>query len=63
MTEPVQYFQDHFKFRCECQACEDDWPTYSRIASDRPSEKVTSYTIPSLGPSPQYSSLIRYDLK
>ena len=33
-------FQDNFKFVCECEACEDDWPTYSRISSDRPSEKV-----------------------
>ena len=34
-------FQDYFKFRCECVACEDDWPTYNRMSSDRPSEKVS----------------------
>ena len=36
-------FQENFKFYCKCEACEDDWPTYSRISSDRPSEKVIIY--------------------
>jgi len=34
------WMEENFKFWCECEACEYDWPTYNKISSDRPSEKV-----------------------
>ena len=41
LTLTFNIFQETFKFSCSCQACEEEWPTYQRISSDRPSEKVS----------------------
>ena len=39
-------FKDHFLFDCTCEACENDWPTYSNLPQDRPSQKVWCATKP-----------------
>ena len=32
--------QENFLFSCECEACEEEWPTYSQLPSSSPSQKV-----------------------
>ncbi|XP_023325824.1 uncharacterized protein LOC111699383 [Eurytemora carolleeae] len=34
------WIQEHFLFYCECEACEEDWPTYSNLPQDRPNQKI-----------------------
>jgi len=38
--ERRQWMEENFLFSCECQACEDEWPTYNSLPTCRPSEKV-----------------------
>jgi len=35
------FLKENFLFDCECEACEEEWPTYSRLPADSPPQKVT----------------------
>lgn len=41
-TERREWIAENFLFDCCCEACQEDWPTYSNISSARPSEKARS---------------------
>ena len=34
------FYQENFLFSCECEACEEEWPTYSNLPASPPSQKV-----------------------
>ena len=34
------FYQENFLFSCECEACEEEWPTYSKLPASPPSQKV-----------------------
>jgi len=35
------WIKEHYLFDCTCPACENDWPTYSKLPKDRPNKKVS----------------------
>jgi len=35
-----QFLRENFLFSCECEACEEEWPTYSQLPASSPSQKV-----------------------
>ena len=35
------FHQENFLFDCECEACEEEWPTYSQLPASSPSQKVS----------------------
>ena len=40
ISDDTFQMQENFLFHCCCEACEENWPTYSNISSSRPSEKA-----------------------
>lgn len=35
------FLKENFLFDCECLACEEEWPTYSHLPADSPTQKVS----------------------